>query len=276
MAVIWWVGLAVIVLALFGSGYAAAALRYRSRRNPGLSDASEPTDPDFEPTPTHLSLYQAQCEKLQEGRHAAYEQFDKALLTLSAGALGLSVTFIKDIVPLSTAVQIGLLFGSWCLFALAILSTLASFIASQRAFDRSLRDAEEYYLHGNSSARARHGMALTVTQVLNWSSTVSFVIALVLTILFATQNIINVRRTKHEHTTTGAIGMQEEPDSNGESAELGEVPSRLVPLRHNGWVELGEVPPRLVPLPQRKHTPAPEGKPTAPETPPVEEREDRK
>jgi hypothetical protein len=58
---------------------------------------------------------------------AQANQFDKAILTLAAGALAISLTFIKDIIPTPDALTIGLLTGSWCCFIGSICSTLLSF-----------------------------------------------------------------------------------------------------------------------------------------------------
>lgn len=44
------------------------------------------------------------------------EKFDNAILTLSTGALAISLAFIKDIVPLKLAQNLWLLKASWWLF----------------------------------------------------------------------------------------------------------------------------------------------------------------
>jgi len=49
-------------------------------------------------------LYEAQALANRERGARVKEAFDKALLTLSAGALGVSLAFIKDVAPLSTAI----------------------------------------------------------------------------------------------------------------------------------------------------------------------------
>jgi len=56
--------------------------------------------------------------------------FDKSILTLAGGVFGLSLTFIKQI-PHTNCVL--LLFISWILFVLSIVSTLVSMLTSQDA-----------------------------------------------------------------------------------------------------------------------------------------------
>jgi hypothetical protein len=75
------------------------------------------------------------------------EKFDNAILTLSTGALAISLAFIKDIVPLEIAQNLWLLKASWWLFGFSIISTLVSFAASQLGISRQLKYAEEYYLN---------------------------------------------------------------------------------------------------------------------------------
>ena len=50
-----------------------------------------------------LKLYAEYRGRLEVRLQAAYDQFDKAILTLSGGALALSIGFIKDVVPLKQA-----------------------------------------------------------------------------------------------------------------------------------------------------------------------------
>ena len=50
--------------------------------------------------------------------------FDNQILALSAGTLGLSLTFVSNLVNLQTASLLWLLIVSWALLAAAILSVL--------------------------------------------------------------------------------------------------------------------------------------------------------
>jgi hypothetical protein len=74
---------------------------------------------------------------LQKGFEQAY-QIDKSLLTLSAGALLLSVTFVGTLSEAKHCV--GLLFVAWGCF---ILSIMAVIFAMQKAHSRSHADAVE-------------------------------------------------------------------------------------------------------------------------------------
>lgn len=73
----------------------------------------------------------------------ATKSLDQALLTLSAGALGISLTFIKDIAQ--HPIWELYLFLAWLAFAIALCATLISFRFSQYGFDRQvdILDAEQ-------------------------------------------------------------------------------------------------------------------------------------
>lgn len=50
---------------------------------------------------------------LQELEIKAQEQYDKTVLMLSGGALGVSFTFLKDIISLDKAIHTGYLIVAW-------------------------------------------------------------------------------------------------------------------------------------------------------------------
>lgn len=58
--------------------------------------------------------------------------YDKAILTLSGGALALSFVFIKDIIKPDQAVSGWLLYCAWCLFVLAIVNNISGFMFALR------------------------------------------------------------------------------------------------------------------------------------------------
>lgn len=75
-------------------------------------------------------------KQANEGLQSAASQFDKAILTLSAGALALSLTFVKDIAPTPDTTTVHLLKWAWAGFIASIVLTLLSFHSSLRAFRR--------------------------------------------------------------------------------------------------------------------------------------------
>jgi hypothetical protein len=74
---------------------------------------------------------------LEETYHAATQSFDKAVMTLSAGGLALSIGFVSRIAP--APVHDWLLVLAWSLFAGSLLLILLSFLTSQEAHLRTMR-----------------------------------------------------------------------------------------------------------------------------------------
>src|SRR4029077_18830927 len=73
-------------------------------------------------------------------------------VTLSSAFLGLSMTFIKDILPAEALKCTFLLFASWTTLAFAIICTIASFRVSNAAIDAQLSRAHRYYLERDHEA----------------------------------------------------------------------------------------------------------------------------
>ena len=137
-----------------------------------------------------LKVHSEYRGRLESSLQSAYDQFDKAILTLSSGALGVSIAFIKDVVPLARASWKPLLVCSWVGFALAILSTVVSFLVSQKAFVRQISDAEDYFIGDETDALQRKNRHAMWVQRLNVTSVVLFMLAVGLTIIFISANIL--------------------------------------------------------------------------------------
>ena len=118
------------------------------------------------------------------------EKYDGAILALSMGALGVSTTYIKDIVPVEEALHITCLVFSWIFFGLAIIFTVISFQTSQKGIQTQLEYAEEYYLNKKDEYLKKKNTGAIWTNRLNIASGIFFVIAIVLTIYFVSVNII--------------------------------------------------------------------------------------
>lgn len=73
-------------------------------------------------------------ELLQLISRYSNEQFDKNILFISSGGLGISFAFIKDVIPdLNLASCKGLLLCSWYFFGFVILTSLVAQFVSARA-----------------------------------------------------------------------------------------------------------------------------------------------
>ncbi len=120
---------------------------------------------------------------LIEGESAAGEGFDKTLLTLSAGAIALSVTFVEKVGSAGTFKP--MLYTSWGILAFALLLNVRAFLNLQNSYDRLLAMNDELYKIGRTDLvnpfRTRAG-------TLNLYSFWCFVIGITLLLLFAGVN----------------------------------------------------------------------------------------
>lgn len=134
-------------------------------------------------------LYSEYRKELLKRQLSNSENFDKAILSLSTAGLGFSLAFIENIIPLSEARFVYFLPISWYLFASAIVLTLISFFTSQSGITRQLVHAERYYLDGETKFLSKKNVLATMTIVLNSLSGISFVAAVLCTVIFVSLNI---------------------------------------------------------------------------------------
>jgi len=173
-------------------------------------------------------------KKANDDIKSGTETFDRNLLAFSSGALGLSLAFIKDIVPLGKAVWIPCLYISWILFALCIMVTMASFQVSIRALNGSLPFAKAYYFDGDTNAFDKHLKTFWCRAVdwCTWIASILFVTGLVCTIVFVVVNVEGAKRMSNEESqkvVTGDLGKGLKPTSMTPLNE-GVKPVAMTPL----------------------------------------------
>ncbi|MBV8544036.1 MAG: hypothetical protein JO093_03515 [Acidobacteria bacterium] len=86
---------------------------------------------------------------LIDGERAAGEGFDKILLTLCAGAIALSVTFVEKVGASGQCKP--LLYTSWGVLAFGLLLNVRAFLLLQNSYDRLLDMNDETYDSGRTS-----------------------------------------------------------------------------------------------------------------------------
>lgn len=163
------------------------------------------------------------------------ETFDNNLLTFSSGALGLSLAFIKDVVPIGKAIWLPLLYISWVAFSLCIFVTLASFRVSIRALETSLPYAQKYYLKGERDAFNQH-LKTRWSRAVTWctvGASTCFALGVVCTVLFAGSNI----RREAKRMAEKENAMQTVPAE----CQKGLKPAAMAPL-NEGLKPVGMVP----------------------------------
>lgn len=150
-------------------------------------------------------LYERYRDDLVTGRRGAHQEYDRSVLSVAGAGLGLSIAFIKDIVPIAAASAVPILYLSWWLFAAAMVSVLVSFLTGQRAFDRQIRLADDYYSGRDPAAYDAPNRFAVATRILNLVSCVALVLAIVCTVSFASVNLSRTAKTAAaKHTVPAA------------------------------------------------------------------------
>ena len=189
-----------------------------------------------------LDWHKSEAEQVREDINSGSDSFDKSMLTLSSGALGVSLAFIKDIVPLGQAVWRGLLVTSWIVFAVCILTTVMSFKLSIVALKKR-RDLLDEMLRTQNPE-------LQVLQDSGWNKAVSacnstalvlFVLGLACSMIFIVRNMSGSPTEKDSQAYTPTViqvttyRMSEGDSKNVEKAitpkglEKGRQPAKMVP-----------------------------------------------
>lgn len=117
------------------------------------------------------------------------ENFDKSVLAYSTAALGFSIGFLKDFVPITKAAYAWLLYTSWAAFVVSVVFTISSFLVSQKGISRQLKINESYYLEGKDEALKEINCWARATDGLNLISGIVFVLGIVCTTIFVALNL---------------------------------------------------------------------------------------
>lgn len=118
------------------------------------------------------------------------KQLDQSLLAISSAALGLSITFVKQITPVP--IEPWLLMASWVGFVTTILVTLIGLYIFRFVVDRQIDIVEEQYLHeieeSNSPTPGENKYGNWV-EILTPVSCVCFLLSWLFLIIFAFINL---------------------------------------------------------------------------------------
>jgi len=124
-------------------------------------------------------------DHLIKAEQKAQEDFDKTVITLSGGALGISFAFVKDVVGPDDLVKLCLLYWAWVMWGTSLIAVLFSYFFSHLALRKAVKQADEKTLYHQ---RVGGGFDI-VTAGLNISGAILFVIGVILMILFVKSNL---------------------------------------------------------------------------------------
>lgn len=126
--------------------------------------------------------YRARLFELEQQMQISY---DKAVMTLSGGALGVSLTFIRDIADKTALHASGWLLAAWLCWGVSVTCVLFSFFSSSLALRRAARQTDERTIY----LEAVGGGWNCATMILNPLAGVLFLFGVVSICVFVGRNI---------------------------------------------------------------------------------------
>jgi len=115
------------------------------------------------------------------------ESFDKVLLTLSSGALGISISLTNNIIPISTSQNKPLLFFAWIFWVVSLIVLLVSHLLSASAWNKTIDqiDSDKLPLKNEKPGEPYN----LLVSVCNYGGLSFFVIGLILFISYILINL---------------------------------------------------------------------------------------
>lgn len=126
------------------------------------------------------------------------EDYDKTIIILSGGALGISFAFLKDIVGPGPLAHTGYVFAAWLFWGGSLFAVLSSFFVSDMALRRAIKQVDAGLIY----EQRRGGWLDYLTAVLNALGGLLFLAGVVIMSLFIWFNLeaINVRKESPRST----------------------------------------------------------------------------
>jgi hypothetical protein len=138
--------------------------------------------PDLPASPDPLPEYR---KFLVAAEQKSQEDFDKTVLALSGGALGISFAFLKDVIGSNPISNPALLVSSWLAWAFSTFAVLASYYLSHMALRAAIAQVDQGTIY-----KQRPGGALSLwTAGLNASGAILFLVGVCCITLFAGSNL---------------------------------------------------------------------------------------
>ena len=135
-------------------------------------------------------------EGLVETQRKLNESYDKLIITLSGGALALSITFLKDIIGSSEINYPSLLLIAWGLFVLSLTSILSEILFGIKAHKKAIKQVDNGTIHDQKVG----GKSSFYSTATHWVAACSLVLGLLFISVFAFCNIGERHGTKETNT----------------------------------------------------------------------------
>jgi len=183
------IGFGLLLLTL---GFCTAPIKgTKPQASASPPDEQTKSDNDKEPScsEAEYQTYREERKVLQDALLDQSRSYDKFILTMAAGTFGLSFLFVQQFASEPKVGTMTFLISAWSSFAVSILTTLLSFLLSQKACLRQIEILDKWLGRNFKGKQEPINVYTTITQWLNWLSMVAFVSGVILLIIFGAHNI---------------------------------------------------------------------------------------
>jgi hypothetical protein len=135
-------------------------------------------------------IHEEMVRDIREARIREWDKRDEAFLTITAGSLALSVTFLT-ISGLNTVINPSVLFWSWSFLSVSIIFQLASYISVDHHFV-AMEEVLDNWLKEGEILKISHFQFVPwerITLVFNYASYILTLLGLILLVIFGWYNL---------------------------------------------------------------------------------------
>lgn len=138
--------------------------------------ATPPVDPDEEAQAEYEASMREYRKFLEQCETEATSDFDKTTVTLSAGALGLAIAFLKEVPPNTARWAFQVFAGSMVALVVSVLGVLLSLMASRKSMRYELQcvDGRRVKPEGEEAG----GWWRRATETFNWIALVGCIVGI--------------------------------------------------------------------------------------------------
>lgn len=174
-----------------------------------MTDASAAAATSAGLSPEDAAALSAYRQSLIDAEKQGQDSFDKTVLSLSGGALGISFLFIKDVIGPHPIIHPGWLLSAWICWALSTLAVLSSFYTSNRALRKAIEQCDKGTIHCEPPG----GFFSRITRNLNKAGIFFLVFGIALMSAFVYTNLLQ-REFKREPEANPAEPANSAPYSD--------------------------------------------------------------
>ncbi|MES9887272.1 MAG: hypothetical protein ABW140_10700 [Candidatus Sedimenticola sp. 6PFRAG1] len=133
------------------------------------------------------------------------ESYDKLLVTLSGGALALSIAFLKDVIGSNAIVHPHLLLIAWAFFVISLASILCEILFGIQAHKRAIQQIDDQIIYDEKVG----GKSSNWTTRFHWAAAANLIAGLIFISAFAFYNLGASNDEESTNTETTAESTTE-------------------------------------------------------------------